>query len=298
MSTGYRPILRKRADTITTKFLGKKPHLNHFKHRLLTGLAVIGAVSALSFRANAQNTNTDGRKQEISALVASNEKDLSKTYDASKNFGAASTEKLELVPSTMTPNAGSKTITIKTHTILNNGKVNKSDGAPYTVTVDDDAWRALGASKFDGTETEIVVNTESGYSHYYINKNWNTLLMIGEPIMTKKTGPDNVTMECSTLHLESKPYKPLTYWKTENAFLIFTETGFVGDINKTGGEITLTNVFGISRLIGPRFTVKNTKNGKSLLLEFDNTNKYVEFPMDENGQITLKMNFKEAQVTK
>jgi len=296
MLTGQKPILRERAGTTTTTHLKKKPHY-FIKSALLTaGLLTI----PLFFPAKAQNLPT---KRE--AIVAANtarenasNKKAPSTYDASKSFGTANTEILELVPSTMTPNVGSKTITVKTHTILNNGKVNKSDGVPYTVTVDDDTWGALGASKFDGTEIETVVKIENGYSHYYINKKWNTILIIGEPIMTEKTGPGNVTMECSTLRLESKPYKPLTYWKTENAFLIFTETGFVGKINGTGGEITLTSVFGISKIVEPRFIVKTTKNGKSLLLEIGNANKYVEFPMDENGQITLKMNFKEAQVTK
>jgi len=277
------------------KFTGhQSPNLYFIRSALFAAGIMIAATT--SFSANGQNMKNTNETKHDSALVLP-KKDLSKTYDASKNFGAASTEKLELVPSTMTPNAGSKTITIKTYTIMNDGKVKRGDGKPYEVSFDD-LFNTLRTANFDGKERKVVVKNNGRYVHYFLHENWKAVLVIHEPVMTKTIGQNEklVEMENKAWPLASNIYKPLTYWKDSSSVLVVTEKGFEGVIKGTLGEVNLLDIFGITKLEGLALGVKKTKNGESLVMTFVNTNKYVEIPMDNEGNITLQMNFREMVI--
>ena len=248
---------------------------------------------AATYTTRAQDTT---KLKAIVTSNTSNEKDLSKTYDASKSFGTASTEILELVPSTMTPNVGSKTITVKTHTFVNyDGKVAKTDGNPYNVEIDEENWGILGAKNFDGKENEIVIKNNGEYVHYILNEKWkNSILEIREPKITQKTKTIEMAgfVEYRNMRLASSLHKPLIVWNDTCSFLVITEDGISGVVKGITGDVPLLSLFGISKLEGPFFGVTGTKTGKTLVLTFVNTERYVVFTMDENGQITLQMNFK------
>ena len=97
MSTGHRRTVSKRADTTTATHL--KPHRFIRSALLRAGIFTAIGLTTLSLGAKAQSAGPNPTpKTKLGAIMAANaarEKDMTKTYDASKDFEASGKEKTE-----------------------------------------------------------------------------------------------------------------------------------------------------------------------------------------------------------
>jgi len=263
---------------------------------LLTSGLIITSFSA---KAPAQNGQASSPKKlpdkQVDLQIAARGDELpANTYVVPKTDGGEKAkkdpkkaEKLELVPSTMTPDIGQKTITINTYTLADyKGKISPADGNPFSVWLNPEQWKDLGVASFDGKEIEVILKNNGKYVHYFLNEKWNGILEVKEPLITDRGGCGNV--EIHVLTPNSPFIKPLIFWSDSRSLLIIEEHGVYGEVlGFEGGDINFTKDLLIEKMEGVRFSIGSKKTPNDvLIITVSNSERYIEFALDNNKQMT------------
>ncbi|GEM_PF-3323882 len=148
------------------------------------------------------------------------------------------------------------------------------------VTVPEDQMAVLGIKEFDGTEIEVVTKSpEEGVLHYFLSENWESFLLIKEPV---EEGKGEVVEVNAFVPVEGGLYKPLAYTNDNFGTLLIAGTKcIIYRDGKEYGTIPLTEHFGVETLKDPKFE----KDGDITWFRVSNSTGEVKINHGENGKV-------------
>jgi hypothetical protein len=193
---------------------------------------------------------------------------------------------LELLPSTMTTEIGSKNIIVLVHTVIDNNGDIIASGSVLNLQLSNNQWQDLGVDKFDGKEKEIVLKSNGTFVHYFLHEKWNGVLEVNEP---KFEGKENGTINSGVLMPNSQFCKPLVYYYEKSSILIAEDTGIFGIVLGFRGYFDLKKPFQVDKIQNPVFV--NEKY--AVKFTGSNCSKWMSFKKDSIGQITGNGDFLE-----